>query len=78
MFTQRRDPRPRTTEEAVAWLELWNNGHWISMGAFPVRPWRRTSPSELESVADALLKLRAAWGGRLGSGDTSAESGGAR
>lgn len=78
MAIRRRVPILVTTGEVMRWLHRWDNAHLISPGAFPARPWRRTSPRDLESVADSLMKLRAIWSGRLGSGDTSAESGGVR
>jgi hypothetical protein len=63
MFVKRRDPHHRpaikTPEQAVAWLEGWSDEHFVGDDVLPQRPWRRTSPRELESVADSLLKARA-------------------
>jgi ferric-dicitrate binding protein FerR (iron transport regulator) len=47
-----------TPEQAIWWLAHWHNGHLIPQGADPKAPWRRTSPRELEAVAESLLKLR--------------------
>lgn len=47
-----------TPEQAVWWLSHWTNAHLIPEGAIARQPWRRTSPRELEAVAESLLKLR--------------------